>query len=337
MSKIHISSYSLLQKATHVACYKRNQFSSKKVLVTGGAGFIGSWLSEALVRQGALVKVLDNFQSGTIENLRNIRSSIELIRGDIRNYETIKHAVDGAAFVFHLAANASVPASIEDPTYDFDANALGTFNVLKAIYESDNDPVVIFASSAAVYGEPDYTPIDEAHPLNPVSFYGASKMACEAYCKAFYHIHGIKTVILRLFNVYGPRQPRYVMYELLQKINSNSTNLQVLGTGEQKRDFTHVADCVKAFFLAAGEPNAIGRAINIGTGGRTTIKQLTDLIIELLGLTGRLKVTYTGKSWKGDVERLVADVTLSQRLLGYRPEIPLRLGLRNFIDWTLKR
>ena len=304
-----------------------------RVLVTGGAGFIGSWLSEALVSRGALVRVLDNFQSGVTSNVNYILDSIELIKGDVRNYETVEKAVEDMEFIYHLAANASVPASTNDPEYDFGANALGTFNVLKAACEKGNDPVMIYASSAAVYGEPSYVPIDESHPLNPISFYGASKVAGEAYCKAFHHIHGLKTVILRLFNTYGPRQPRYVMYDLLRKLNQNPSRLQILGTGEQKRDFTYVTDCVNAFLLAVEKPNAIGKTINIGTGLEITIRQIADMILELLGLTGTTEVTYSGESWKGDVKHLLADNRLSRELLGYNPKITIETGLKNLIMW----
>jgi len=304
-----------------------------RVLVTGGAGFIGSWLSEALVSRGALVRVLDNFQSGVTSNVSHILDSIELIKGDVRDYKTVEKAIEDMEFIFHLAANASVPASTNDPEYDFGANALGTFNVLKAACEKGDDAVVIYASSAAVYGEPSYVPIDENHPLNPISFYGASKVAGEAYCRAFHHIRGLKTVILRLFNTYGPRQPRYVMYDLLRKLNQNPFHLQVLGTGEQKRDFTYVTDCVNAFLLAAEKPDAIGKTINIGTGFGITIKQLTNMILELLGLTGTIEVIYSGESWQGDVRELLADNRLSRELLGYDPKITVETGLKNLVMW----
>lgn len=306
------------------------------MLVTGGAGFIGSWLSEYLVREGALVKVLDNFQSGSMKNLNHVLDFINIVKGDVRNYEEVKKAVEEMDMIFHLAANANVYASILDPNYDFDTNALGTFNILKAVRERADNAIVIFTSSAAVYGEPMYTPIDEQHPLNPVSFYGASKLAGEAYCRAFYNIYGIKIVILRLFNVYGPRQSRYVMFDLLRKLSRDPTRIEVLGSGEQKRDFIYITDCVEALLIAASTPAAIGKTINIGSGIGITINQLVNILLELLELNGKTKVIYTGKSWEGDINTLVADVTLSQNLLGFRPKISLRSGLINLISWFKK-
>ena len=286
-----------------------------------------------MVNIGASVIVLDNFKSGSIDNLSNILHSTRLIKGDVRNYETVKQSVKGAEFVFQLAANASVPASTDDPDYDLNANTLGTYNVLKAIREKGNDTVLVYTSSAAVYGEPVYTPIDEKHPLNPASFYGASKMAGEGYCKAFYHIYGIKTVILRLFNIYGPRQPRYVMYDLLKKLSQNPRILKVLGTGKQKRDFTYVTDCVNAILLAATCSNATGKTINIGTGKAVDIKQLVNLILDSLRLSGKTTVIYSGKSWKGDVSTLLADINLSKSILNYKPTTSLETGLSTVVDY----
>jgi len=308
-----------------------NQFS--RALVTGGAGFIGSWLSESLVNLGASVRILDNFRSGTVNNLASVLRSVELVKGDVRDYEVVERAVEDAEFVFHLAANASVPASTDNPDYDFNTNALGTYNVLKAMRKKCEDAVLVYTSSAAVYGEPAYTPIDERHPLSPASFYGASKVAGEAYCSAFHRIYGMKTVILRLFNTYGPRQPRYVMYDLLKKLSRNPKKLEMLGTGHQKRDFTYVTDCVTAILLAAERPDAIGEALNVGNGRSVTIKRLVELILDRLGLTDETTVFYTGKSWKGDVSALEANIDLSKKILGYDPKVSLERGVARVIDW----
>jgi nucleoside-diphosphate-sugar epimerase len=314
----------------------REDFRETRVLVTGGAGFIGSWLVETLINQGASVRVLDNFRSGSTDNLMSVLNSIELIRGDMREYETVRNSLQGVEVIFHLAANASVPLSTETPDYDFSANALGTYNLLKAMRQDDIEAVAVYTSSAAVYGEPARVPIDELHELNPVSFYGASKMAGEAYCRAFYHLYGMKTVILRLFNTYGPRQPRYVMHDLLKKISQNREKLEILGTGKEQRDFTYVTDCVNAVLLAATCPNATGHAINIGSGEAATIEKTAQIILEHLGLWGKTKVVYTGRSWKGDVRTLMADIALARSVLKYEPTVRLEQGLRTLIDYFFR-
>ncbi|MFQ6063896.1 MAG: NAD-dependent epimerase/dehydratase family protein [Candidatus Bathyarchaeia archaeon] len=305
----------------------------KTVLITGGAGFIGSWLSEALVKKGAFVRVLDNFQSGSEKNLAHIMGSVELMKGDVRDYETVRTAVKGADFIFHLAANASVPNSTKDPEYDFNSNAIGTFNVLKAASDSNKRPIVLYASSAAVYGEAAYVPIDESHSLRPASFYGASKLCGEAYCRAFRNILRTKVVVLRIFNTYGPRQPRYVMYDLLKKLSRDQKNLEVLGTGKQKRDFIYVTDCVNAITSAALNTKALGEVLNIGTGRGVSIEQLVQLVLDKLNLDGKTEVHYTKQSWKGDVQTLVADVSKLRTLLNYEPQVSLENGFSSLLEW----
>jgi len=304
----------------------------KRVLVTGGAGFIGSHLVDRLVEEGCDVVVVDNLKDGEISNLAESMDKIDFRKVDIRDCEAMQDAMADVEVVFHLAANANVPYSVENPDYDFETNALGTYNVLKLSLDAGIEKV-IYASSAAVYGEPAYVPIDENHPLNPISPYGASKLAGERLGFAYYSTYGLKFVAIRIFNTYGERQRRYVMYDFLRKLTQNPRKLEVLGTGEQIRDFCYVKDCVEAFITAAKDGKAIGEAFNIAGGNPISIKELAYLMINVLGLNGKTEVVFTGKSWKGDIVRLYADISKIKRVLGFEPATSLNEGLLRLWRW----
>lgn len=309
----------------------------KAVLVTGGAGFIASHLVDLLVEGEAVVTVVDNLKDGKIVNLEKSKDKICFNKVDVRNFEDLKKIVKLRAIelIFHFAANANVPYSVEDPKYDFETNTLGTFNVLKSAID-ENVKKIIYASTAAVYGEPVYVPIDEKHPLDPISPYGASKLAGEKLGFAYYRTYGIPFVSLRIFNTYGPRQPRYVMYDFLKKLQENPQKLEVLGTGEQIRDYCYVCDTVNAFILAAEKGNGIGEAFNIAGGRPISIKELAELMVRILELEGYTKIYYTGKSWKGDIVKLVADI-LKIKKLGFVPKTGLDEGLPKLKEWFQNR
>ena len=298
----------------------------KNVLVTGGAGFIGSHLVDRLVADGSEVVVIDNLQAGKMENLESVLDRITFIKGDIRDVELLKRAIADVDVVFHIGANASVPDSVENPRYDFETNALGTFNVLEASTNSDVKKIV-YASSAAVYGEPEYTPIDEGHPLQPISPYGASKLAGEKMGFAFNETYGLDFTAIRIFNTYGPRQPRYVMYDFIKKLRKNPKKLEVLGTGEQVRDCCYISDMVDAFMLVAEKGDEI---YNAAGGIPTSIKELAEFMVS--EISPNAKIRYGGKSWKGDINTLIADIT-KLRDLGFKPKVPLEEGVRNLIRW----
>ena len=308
-------------------------WQDKKVLVTGGAGFIASHLVDLLVEGGASVTVIDNLKDGKIENLEKSKDKVHFRKVDIRDYEEVEKTIRERDIetVFHLAANANVPYSVENPKYDFETNAGGTFNLLKSCMNNDVKKI-IYASSAAVYGEPVYVPIDEKHPLNPISPYGASKLAGEKIGFAYYHTYGISFISMRIFNTYGPRQPRYVMYDFLKKLKVNPKKLEVLGTGEQIRDYCYVIDTAKTFISAAEEENAVGEAFNIAGGNTISIKELAELMVRILELEGGTEIYYTGKSWKGDIVKLIADISKVKRL-GFVPKVGLQEGILKLKDW----
>jgi len=304
----------------------------RRVLVTGAAGFIGSHLVDRLVEEGAEVVAIDNLKDGNLSNLAESMDKIEFHKVDIRNFESLKEVMDRVEIVFHLAANANVPYSVDNPKYDFETNALGTFNVLKLSLDLDVEKVV-YASSAAVYGEPVYVPIDEEHPLNPISPYGASKLAGERLGFAYFKTYGLPFVSLRIFNTYGPRQRRYVMYDFLRKLRENPNRLEVLGTGEQVRDFCYVKDCVEAFILASEKNIAVGDVFNIAGGNPISIRDLAYLIVKILGLDGKTEIVFTGESWKGDIVNLYADISKIKSKLGFEPKVSLEEGILRLKRW----
>lgn len=308
----------------------------RRVLVTGGAGFVGSHLVDALVAEGAHVIVLDNLKTGSLENLVDAWGSIRFIEADVRDREAVEEAVQGQEIVFHLAANANVPYSVQDPVYDFEANVLGGYNVIRSCLESGVQRLV-YASTAAVYGNPSYTPMDEGHLLNPISPYGASKLAVEHLGFAYHKTYGLAFTAIRISNTYGERLSKYVMYDLLAKLHRDPDHLEVLGDGEQRRDFCYITDTCQYLLLAAQAPQVCGEALNLAGGGPVSIKGLVELILELLGLNNRTKVTFTGESWQGDIAMLLVDDAKIRRLLGFTPQVSLREGLLKLIYWLETR
>lgn len=299
------------------------------VLVTGGAGFVPSHVTDALVSLGANVTVLDNMQAGLKENLLRCAAEIRFVWSDLRDPDAVRGVVDGQEYVFHLGANASVPNSLTNTRYDFETNAHGTFNVLEAARDCGVKRV-LYASSAAVYGEPQDVPTDEKHPLMPSSFYGESKLAGERLGMMFHAMFDLGFTAIRIFNTYGPRQPRYVLADLIRKLNRNPHQLEVLGTGDQVRDYCYVSDTVGAFISAAENDGAAGEVYNIAGGNPISIRDLVAVILEVMDLPG-CKVTYTGQSWRGDIARLVADISKISAT-GFKPKVSLKEGIRLTIE-----
>ncbi len=296
----------------------------KNILVTGGAGFIGSHIVDRLAGE-CVVTALDNLSTGKETNLPE---NAVYVKGDLRDAGLVKKIIKDADIdvVFHIGANASVPHSTEDPRYDFETNALGTFNVIDACRDSCVEKIV-YASTAAVYGEPIRTPIDEDHPLHPISPYGASKLAGERCGIAFKETYGIDFAAIRIFNTYGPRQPRYVMYDFIQKLGANPALLEVLGTGEQIRDYCYVSDMADAFVLVAERGDGV---YNAAGGSPTSIKELAELMVSII--SPEAEIRYGGKTWAGDVNTLYANITRITEL-GFEPKVGFEDGVRQMIRW----
>jgi len=303
------------------------------VLVTGGAGFIGSHLVDRLLAEGIGVTVLDNLQGGFFENIRhNVgRSDFHFVEGDIRDVGLVQKLVKGVDAVFHYAALVSVPDSIRDPLLTNDVNVNGTLDLLKACVTAKVRRFV-FASSSAVYGEAETLPLKEDCPLAPISPYGVSKLAAEKYVTVFNKVFGLGTVCFRFFNVYGSRQSdgsySGVITRFMSRIASD-TAPEIFGDGEQTRDFVHVQDVAEANVLSLKSEEIAGETFNIGTGVATSVNQLASVLLEITG-KAHLRLEHS-KPRKGDIEHSVADISKARKKLGYSPKISLKDGLMRLL------
>ncbi|CCW36224.1 nucleoside-diphosphate-sugar epimerase [Chthonomonas calidirosea] len=308
-------------------------FRNTAIVVTGAAGFIGSHLVEHLVTLGAKVTAVDNLQAGSWANLRAVSDRVVFAECDVRDADAMGALVEKVQpnYVFHLAANASVPGSVQDPVYDFEANCVGTFRVLNALRGQMACRKVVVASSGAVYGEPEAFPITEESPLRPISPYGASKLNTEITAQMMHRVYQVPVVIARLFNAYGPRMARFVVLDFLKKLQRDPYRLEVLGTGQQIRDFTYVADTVQGL-LALALKGDCGEAYNVSSGKNCSVTDLANAIIAARGLSGKTRIEYTGKSWVGDAQRWEVSIT-RLKALGYQPQYTLEEGLRETIVW----
>jgi UDP-glucose 4-epimerase len=305
------------------------------VLVTGGAGFIGSNLVRALLARGDGVRVLDNFATGRRSNLAGLDGDVELIEGDLRSYERVHTAVRGTEVVFHQGALGSVPRSVQDPLTSTAVNVEGTLNVLLAARDEGVRRVVA-ASSSSVYGDGGTFPRVETQMPNPISPYAVAKLAAERFCVAFHRIYGLETVALRYFNVFGPRQdpdsqyagviPRFV------RAVTDGRPVTVYGDGEQSRDFTYVDNVVEANLLAADAPEAAGSVLNIGAGSSETVNHLAEAIGKLLG---RPVAKEHAPDRPADVRMSWADIGAARATIGYQPRVGFEAGLRATIESLL--
>ena len=304
-------------------------------LVTGGAGFIGSHLTERLLREGHRVRILDNFSTGTRENLAFADGDprLEVIEGDITDLAAAGGAARGVEAIFHQAAMRSVPRSVDDPLGANENNVTGTLNILIAAREAKVRRVV-YASSSSVYGDRPELPKREDQAPAPVSPYAVSKLAGEHYCTVWSRLYAVETVGLRYFNVFGPRQdptsqyaaaiPRFILWAL------RGEPLEVHGDGLQSRDFTYIDNVVEANLLAAKAPGVAGEMFNVGCGSRVT---LLEIIRSLEGILGRkLDRVHTPRR-PGDVPHTQADVGKAKRFLGYAPLVEFEAGLRRAVEF----
>jgi UDP-glucose 4-epimerase len=297
-------------------------------LITGGAGFIGSSIAEALLSAGERVRVLDDFSSGRRENLASLPGAVDLIEGTIANPATVARAMAGVQVVFHEAAIPSVTRSVEDPPASMLAGVQGTTHVLDEARRAGVKRVV-FAASSAAYGESPTLPKVETMPPDPLSPYAASKLAGEHLMRIFAQLYGLETVCLRYFNVFGPRQdPKSEYAAVVPRFIAAAIRKEraiVFGDGEQTRDFCHIDNAVRANLLAAGSPKKLrGEVVNIACGERTSLNQLLGAIAELSGT--RVEPDYR-PARAGDIRDSLADIRAARELLGYEPLVGVREGL----------
>lgn len=309
-------------------------FLNKKILITGGAGFIGSNLTKALLEKGAKVRVLDNFITGRRRNIEPFLGgdNFELIEGDLRNYSTVKRAAEGMDYTLHQGALPSVPRSIKDPVTTNNINILGTLNVLEAAKEAGVKRVV-YASSSSIYGDSETLPKREDMPVRPLSPYALSKYTGERYCQMFHQIYGLETVCLRYFNVFGPNQDPTSQYaavipKFINLIMKNEAPV-IYGDGSQSRDFTYVENVIEANLLACGANEGAGEVFNVAYGKSFNLLQLVGSINN--HLSKDIKPRFTD-SRSGDVKHSLASVERAKIKLGYEPKVNFEQGLEKLIQ-----
>lgn len=306
-----------------------------RILITGGAGFIGSYLCERYTKEGHTVLCLDNFLSGNLLNVRHllIHRNFKLIEGDILDFELLERISRDVDAIFHLAAQIHVDRSYVEPRLTYEINVMGTQNILEVarIYDVKK---VIHTSTSEVYGSAQYVPIDEKHPLDAPHPYGASKIAADRMCHAYVTTYGMNISIPRFFNIFGPRQ-RDIGYggviSIFTRRVLNDMPPIIYGDGKQTRDYTYVEDSVRAFDLILNHNSRID-PINIGTGKEVSIVDLANLIIGLCGKKGKIKAVHV-EPRIGEVKKLIADRTRAKEVLGWEPKYNLKDGLNNFIQW----
>lgn len=303
------------------------------ILVTGGAGFIGSHIIEALLRDGNEVICLDSFDSyydpgikrKNLEHLLQDKN-FRLVEGDINNVNLLNNILENVDYIFHEAAQAGVRVSINSPIKPHQANTTGTLNLLTASLNFDVRKI-INASSSSVYGEVKYLPFDESHPTNPVSPYGVSKLASEHYCRVFEELYGLRTVSLRYFTVYGPKMRPDLAISIFTKAALTDNEITIFGDGEKTRDFTYIDDIVRANLLAMNRGKGV---YNIGGGNRISVRELAEKIV---GLTGSSSLIGYTDSIKGDSEHTLADNKKAKKELNWAPKISINEGLMRYAEW----
>jgi len=310
----------------------------EKILVTGGAGFIGSHLVDSLIPQGANVSVLDNMTAGTLQNIKQWRSNPNLtfIKGDLVNSADLAK-IEKTRFetVFHLAANPEVRIGSTNPDIHFQQNIVTTHNLLEFLRKTGNSSTLIFTSTSTVYGEPTKMPTPEDYaPLKPISTYGASKLACEALISAYAHTYDFKAIIIRLANIVGPRSKHGVIHDFIQKLNKNPTQLEILGDGTQNKSYLYITDCIEAMLIGLEKSTEQVEIYNVGSEDQVDVKTIAQIVIKEMDLKN-VKLTFTGgvdggRGWKGDVKNMLLDISKIKKL-GWKPKHNTQQTIRKAI------
>ena len=305
-----------------------------RVLVTGGAGFIGSNLVRALLERGDAVRVLDNFSTGNRANLDGL--DVDVVEGELRSYERVHNAVRGVETVFHLGALGSVPRSVQDPLTSSAVNVEGTLNVLLAARD-EGIRRVVYSSSSSVYGARRELPVREEQPADPISPYGVAKLAAERYCVSFSRVYeSFESVVVRYFNVFGPRQSPFSQYAAVVPLFiatiAAGRPIRVEGDGEQRRDFTFVSNVVDATIRAADAPGVNGRIFNVAASQPASVNELAGLIG---GILDKPVERTSAPPRAGDIRNSWADITAAREALGWEPSVGLEEGLRRTAETLL--
>ncbi|HDH06766.1 MAG TPA: SDR family NAD(P)-dependent oxidoreductase [Thermoproteales archaeon] len=298
------------------------------ILVTGGAGFIGSHLVDALVAKGKDVRVIDNLSLGRLEFISKLveEGKIEFIKGDLRNFEDVKRSLKDVEIVYHFAANPDVKLSVEKPLTHFEDNILGTFNVLEAARQLGTVKKIVFASSSTVYGDAKKMPTPEDHILEPISVYGASKVAGEALLSAYAYSYGIKGISIRYANIVGPRLRHGAIYNFINFLVRDSSKLPILGDGTQRKSYLYVSDAVSAAILLEEKVTKLFDTYNVGNVDWITVREIAEIVINVMGVNAKIVSmggTPDGRGWPGDVKFMILNIS-KIRELGWKPSMSSR-------------
>jgi UDP-glucose 4-epimerase len=298
----------------------------KKVLVTGGAGFIGYHLCSKLSDLTDDLTIYDDLSSGKMENVKDVPKA-KFVKGDILDLKTLCE-LEKSDLIYHLAAQVVVPYSMENPLIDFETNAKGTLCVLEKARK--DDAKLVFASSAAVYGNPTQLPTSEEYGFHPFSCYGLSKVVGEEYCNIYREQYGLDIVITRFANVYGHRC-HGVIHDFLEKLAKNPNRLEIIGTGQQSRDLVHISDVVELLVKVGSLESANGQTYNVGLGKTTKIIDLAKLMLQILNLQDKTVVTTTGVSWQGDINTIWFNNQKARKELDWNPKVTLEDSIKEVI------
>jgi UDP-glucose 4-epimerase len=308
----------------------------ERVLVTGGAGFIGSHLVDRLIQKYEVV-VLDDLSGGNIEYIKPhmINERFTFIEGSIASEGDVKQALEGVTTVYHLAAQPDVRLSVTNPMVDFKINMIGGISLLERLRIHDIDRIIFTSSGGTVYGDSEVFPTPEKTPLAPISNYGAAKCAFEMYLSSYSELYGMSTVSLRLANILGPRLTHGIIFDLYMKLKKDATRLEVLGTGRQEKAYLYVTDTVDAAVILAKNIKPGHLPVNVSSGERLTVSRIAELVCEGLGVPDA-KIEYTGskRGWAGDV--LVTDLDISLlKSFGWKPRVNLMNGVKLYLEWLI--
>jgi len=308
-----------------------------RAIVTGGAGFIGSHIVDYLMERGHEVTVIDNMLTGHPEFIRHHLDSknFTFVKMDLHNFRGVREIFEGRDIVFHLAANADIRHGLEDTYRDLDRNLLTTYNVMEAARLNDIKEVV-FSSSSAIYGEAKVVPTPEDYFPIQNSFYGASKLAGEAFIEAFSEGYGIKSWIFRYVSIVGERHPHGVTYDFVKKLKENPKELEILGDGTQRKSFLHVDDCVNGIMYAYEHSKERVNIFNLGTEEFTTVRNVADIVTDEMGLKDvRYRFTGGDRGWVGDAPMVFLSIEKMKKL-GWRPKVSIEEGIRRTVRWLLE-